>query len=341
MALTLSCAGSAILSSAYFVIWCTRKNDPTMTVTPIMDALYSLTTDPGSATQWIIATQPNPTHGTWNAAVTYSIGDTVASALYRIQSPDGVTTNYPITYKSMRSFNQGHSPENWDGWWACVTGPPGGTTSADSGFGVVPFGYLLSPLPAKSDVAGSNWTSSLWHSLFTTTTPPGDVFQLIDVYVKLNYLVGTVIESTISRPLTHILNTTGVTTGLITNPGVNAQFQCWHTSGLANFPSLELNGFDTTAFVDGMQPNATVGANYLAALAASGGTAPYSYGIIAGGLPPGITLNGHTGVISGIPTASGVFDFTAQVTDATGATATVTCGHPVGCAAGAAGNAFY
>jgi len=61
---------------------------------------------------------------------------------------------------------------------------------------------------------------------------------------------------------------------------------------------------------------------YSSALVASGGTAPYTYSILTGSLPPGLTLNPNSGVISGIPTAVGSFNFTAKVTDALGATAT-------------------
>lgn len=62
-----------------------------------------------------------------------------------------------------------------------------------------------------------------------------------------------------------------------------------------------------------------------AQLQASGGTPPYTYAIISGSLPPGLALNTATGIISGTPTARGTFSYTAQVTDANGLTATVTC----------------
>ena len=55
-------------------------------------------------------------------------------------------------------------------------------------------------------------------------------------------------------------------------------------------------------------------------LAASGGTAPYTFSVSAGALPAGITLSSG-GVLSGTPTTSGTFNFTASVTDAGSATA--------------------
>lgn len=60
---------------------------------------------------------------------------------------------------------------------------------------------------------------------------------------------------------------------------------------------------------------------YSATLAASGGTPGYTWSMTAGSLSAGLALSAG-GVISGSPTQSGVFNFTAQVTDALNATAT-------------------
>ena len=70
---------------------------------------------------------------------------------------------------------------------------------------------------------------------------------------------------------------------------------------------------------------AIVGTPYSKALVASGGTPPYTFSIIGGALPPGLTLNTSTGVISGTPTTPGVYSYTAKVTDSLSQTATVVC----------------
>ena len=57
-------------------------------------------------------------------------------------------------------------------------------------------------------------------------------------------------------------------------------------------------------------------------LSANGGVAPYTWRIVSGVLPTGLTLNGTTGVISGTPTALGVYTFSYEARDANGATAT-------------------
>ncbi|WP_369944859.1 putative Ig domain-containing protein [Xanthomonas medicagonis] len=64
-------------------------------------------------------------------------------------------------------------------------------------------------------------------------------------------------------------------------------------------------------------PTATAGTAYSQTLTASGGTAPYGFAVTAGALPAGLTLN-TAGVLSGTPTASGSFNFTATATDSAG-----------------------
>jgi hypothetical protein len=59
---------------------------------------------------------------------------------------------------------------------------------------------------------------------------------------------------------------------------------------------------------------ATVGVSYSSTLQASGGTTPYSWSLASGQLPTGLSLS-TSGQISGTPTASGAFSFTAKVTD--------------------------
>lgn len=62
-------------------------------------------------------------------------------------------------------------------------------------------------------------------------------------------------------------------------------------------------------------PAATAGAFYNQTLTTSGGIGSYSYTIFDGALPPGMTLS-WTGVLSGSPTASGVYNFTVEARDA-------------------------
>lgn len=68
-------------------------------------------------------------------------------------------------------------------------------------------------------------------------------------------------------------------------------------------------------------PSASVGAAYAQTLTATGGTTPYTWSVISGTLPTGLTLT-STGVLSGTPTTAGSSTVTVQVADATGQKAT-------------------
>jgi hypothetical protein len=64
------------------------------------------------------------------------------------------------------------------------------------------------------------------------------------------------------------------------------------------------------------------GVDYTTQLLFAGGTAPRTWSVASGTLPPGVTLNPTTGSISGRPTAVNNFTFTVRLTDATQATVT-------------------
>ena len=68
-------------------------------------------------------------------------------------------------------------------------------------------------------------------------------------------------------------------------------------------------------------PIGTMGTAYNQTLAASGGTGGYTWSTTAGTLPANLTLAANGGV-SGTPTATGTANFTVQVKDSSGATAT-------------------
>ena len=69
-------------------------------------------------------------------------------------------------------------------------------------------------------------------------------------------------------------------------------------------------------------PNGTLGSPYTQTVTATGGTGPYRFRLFAGALPPGLTLDPNTGVISGTPTSSGPANFTIEATDSSGNTGT-------------------
>ncbi len=62
--------------------------------------------------------------------------------------------------------------------------------------------------------------------------------------------------------------------------------------------------------------NAIVGSAYSTSFAYFGGTAPYTWSVSTGGLPPGLTLDPTSGVLSGSPTTPGTYSFAVQIADA-------------------------
>jgi len=73
-----------------------------------------------------------------------------------------------------------------------------------------------------------------------------------------------------------------------------------------------------TIATNGLQ-GGTVGVSYQQVLAASGGTAPYTWSLVSssGQLPAGLNLSA-TGMISGVPSAAGTADFSVLVSDSAG-----------------------
>jgi hypothetical protein len=71
-----------------------------------------------------------------------------------------------------------------------------------------------------------------------------------------------------------------------------------------------------------------VGAPYSSAMFVTGGLGPYTFSVVSGSLPPGLTLNPDTGAIKGTPTTAGTYSFTVRVADSTsydgGAVGTIT-----------------
>lgn len=76
-------------------------------------------------------------------------------------------------------------------------------------------------------------------------------------------------------------------------------------------PKLQIATFDTG--------RAHRGKPYRLTLGSTGGVGPITWTLVSGSLPPGLTLDGATGVISGKPRVRGHFFFALAVSDALGA----------------------
>ncbi len=83
-----------------------------------------------------------------------------------------------------------------------------------------------------------------------------------------------------------------------------------NAAALVNAPEWSGLSIGNSALAQG-----TVGTAYLQTLTASGRIPPYTWSIVSGSLPPGLSLSSATGIISGTPTAAGLSNFSVQVAD--------------------------
>ena len=79
----------------------------------------------------------------------------------------------------------------------------------------------------------------------------------------------------------------------------------WTSAQVATSPQITTAGL----------PQTSIGHSYYASLQAINGVSPYSWSIISGSLPDGLSLNPSTGEITGTPTVMGNFNIQVQVTD--------------------------
>ena len=123
------------------------------------------------------------------------------------------------------------------------------------------------------------------------------------------------------------LSGSGVLSGMVMSAGpVSFTVQTSDSSGLTSQTAYSLNIRQAPVSVPAPQfPVAIAGVFYTQMLAAAGGTPPYTWSVLSGTLPAGLSL-APSGTISGVATTPGISGFAAQATDSAGgiASASVT-----------------
>jgi hypothetical protein len=116
------------------------------------------------------------------------------------------------------------------------------------------------------------------------------------------------------------MDPTGRITGTVTGTTSSFVAQVTDATGTTVTKNLTITVAAGPTFPgSGTLPAGTVATSYSTTIAVNGGQPPYTLSVVAGQLPPGLSLNANTGEISGKPTQAGSFSITVQARDAAGA----------------------
>lgn len=183
-------------------------------------------------------------------------------------------------------------------------------TAFASGIPDAPTGLTLTP-----GAAGTNRITASWVAPTNTGRPAG--ITAYDLYWFKTSVPGTVFSSTITAP-----TTTNLVTGLSASTNytfyVRARNALATTLGTASASSVQVTGnspvdpeWEDNLIADTMRLN-TPYSDAVNGLAVPGDS--YTYSILSGALPTGISLNSSTGAITGTPTVLGSYTFTVRAT---------------------------
>ncbi|WP_395742930.1 beta strand repeat-containing protein [Prosthecobacter sp.] len=171
-------------------------------------------------------------------------------------------------------------------------------------------------------------------SVFNNTGGSANVFVFLDWNNDGDFLDPSEAVSSVSVSSSssqQSVNVTGTVPGSAVLAQIGLRVRLSTASSLGAF-GIATNGevedylVNTTCPTLSLSPaslaNGTLSLSYSQTVAATGGTAPYTYSLSSGTLPSGVTLNASSGVLSGTPNVAGTYTFTLGATDANGCSAT-------------------
>jgi large repetitive protein len=186
------------------------------------------------------------------------------------------------------------------------------TSDADSYFGTQNYSWVIDPAPTVTIAPSTLPTGkeNLVYAPQTLTAAGGTAPYTFSI-------------TSGSLPAGLTLSGGGVVSGTPTEDGsFNFTVEATDDEGFTGTQSVSLSvtAQPTINIAPTGLSNGKVGLAYTVTLTATGGTAPHTFSVSTGTLPPGLSLSG-AGVLSGTPTNAGSWGFNVTATDADGYTA--------------------
>jgi len=275
----------------------------------------------------------------FTARATDTVGATATKALsIVINAALSITTSslpadtVGIAYNQTLARTGGTTPFTWSLQSGSL--PAGLTLVASSGaITGTPTAAGTSSFTAKvTDNVGASASKAL--SIVVNAAPSITTSSLPNGNVSVAYNQ-TLAATGGTTPLTWAISSGSLPAGLTLTASTGAITGTPTTSGTSNFTARVTDNVGATAtkalsivilssltITTSSLPADTVGVAYNQTLTATGGTTPYTWAVLSGSLPAGLSLVAGTGAITGTPTAAGTSNFTARVTDNVAATAT-------------------
>lgn len=275
-----------------------------------------------------------------SAPVTVSI--TVGNPTITVTAGGPMSAQVGTSYSQTFTWNGGTAP--YSGF--TVTGLPvglsiGGTTATSvTVSGTVSAAGSFNLVATATDsstgngpfTTGQSFTLTVGAPTLGMTPAPGNLPMNYGVATTINFASngGTAPYSYAlvagTLPVGVTLTSAGVLSGTPTVPGnYNIAVRTTDSSTGAGAPfSLQQNytlvvATPAIAIDPPSLPNGSAGVAYNAQLSSSGGVAPYSYALLGGALPIGMSFT-STGALTGIPRSDGNFSTTVRSTDSNGQT---------------------
>ena len=270
------------------------------------------------------------------ASATASMTLTITAALTISTATTLTAGKATVAYTQTFAATGGTAP--YSGWTVSSGAIPGGLALSTAG---VLAGTPTAPGPYNFTVGVTDKAGNTASASFQLTINPGKLVistpsslpagQVNVVYSQTlaatggttPYTAWTVAAGTLPPGLT--VNSSGLLGGAPTTSGAYS-FTIQVTDSASATAStafqLTINNAPLQIATSSPLPGGQANASYSQTFTAIGGTPPYTKWSVTGGtLPGGITLS-VAGLLSGIPTNSGIYNFTVQVTDKAAATTT-------------------